>query len=181
VQLIGLRTGASRVRLLFAALITSLMFFAIAPAHAEPQSFAFLGLHFQNDNEGYEPTSDAERHRIAAVEEAFKKQLEASGKYKFVSVPDEMTKKIEAGQPIGECGGCEFDYARDLHVDHIAWLRVQKVSNLILNMNVYMADAASKRVTFIHSVDIRNNTDESWMRALTYLVQNYVLTTPSRS
>ena len=57
---------------------------------------------------------------------------------------------------------------------------MQKISNLILNMNVYMADVASKKVTFIHSVDIRNNTDELWMRALTYLVQNYVLTTPSQ-
>jgi hypothetical protein len=180
VQILGLRTSASRVALLCAAVITSLILGAIAPAQAEPQRFAFLGLHFQNDNEGYEPTSDAERHRIAAVEEAFKKQLEASGKYKFASVPDEIMKKIEGGQPIGECGGCEFDYARDLHVDHIAWLRVQKISNLILNMNVYMADVASEKVTFIHSVDIRNNTDESWMRALTYLVQNYVLTTPSQ-
>jgi hypothetical protein len=180
VQILGLRTSASRVALLCAAVITSLILGAIAPAQAEPQRFAFLGLHFQNDNEGYEPTSDAERHRIAAVEEAFKKQLEASGKYKFASVPDEIMKKIEGGQPIGECGGCEFDYARDLHVDHIAWLRVQKISNLILNMNVYMADVASEKVTFIHSVDIRNNTDESWMRALTYLVQNYALTTPSQ-
>ena len=156
-QLLGLRTSVRRLTLLCGALIASLILCAVAPAEAEPQSFAFLGLNFQNDNEGYEPTSDAERHRIVAVEEAFKTQLEASGKYKFVSVPDAVMKQIQAGQPIGECGGCEFDYARDLHVEHIAWLRVQKVSNLILNMNVYMADVASKKVTFIHSVDIRNN------------------------
>ena len=42
-----------------------------------------------------------------------------------------------------------------------------KVSNLILNMNVYLADVASQKMAFVHSVDIRGNTDESWMRSLT--------------
>jgi hypothetical protein len=31
-------------------------------------------------------------------------------------------------------------------------------------------------MAFVHSVDIRGNTDESWMRSLTYLLSNYLLT-----
>jgi hypothetical protein len=38
---------------------------------------------------------------------------------------------------------------------------VQKVSNLILNINVYMENAASGKMEFARSVDIRGNTDES--------------------
>jgi hypothetical protein len=38
-----------------------------------------------------------------------------------------------------------------------------------------MADVASRKLTFVHSVDIRGNTDESWKRGLAYLVKNYLL------
>ena len=40
-------------------------------------------------------------------------------------------------------------------------------------MNVYMADTATSKMTYIHSVDIRGNTDESWLRSMTYLMDNY--------
>ena len=59
-----------------------------------------------------------------------------------------------------------------------AWIVVQKVSDLILNINVYMADVATGKLAFVHSVDIRGDTDESWTRGLTYLVKNYLLPAP---
>ena len=46
---------------------------------------------------------------------------------------------------------------------------------MILNLNVYMANVSSKKMTFVHSVDIRGNTDESWTRSLKYLLDNYLL------
>ncbi|MDR3535877.1 MAG: DUF2380 domain-containing protein [Acetobacteraceae bacterium] len=49
---------------------------------------------------------------------------------------------------------------------------VQKVSNLILNMNVVVRDVATGQTIAAGSVDIRGNTDESWSRALAYLVHN---------
>ena len=52
---------------------------------------------------------------------------------------DAVQSKIASGQAIGECGGCEADFGRALGADIVAWIRVQKVSNLILNMSVYMA------------------------------------------
>jgi hypothetical protein len=39
--------------------------------------------------------------------------------------------------------------------DLAAWGTVQKVSNLILNINVYMEDAHAKEMVFVKSVDIR--------------------------
>jgi Protein of unknown function (DUF2380) len=38
-----------------------------------------------------------------------------------------------------------------------------------------MADVASEKMTFVHSVDIRGNTDDSWRRSLNYLLENYFL------
>ncbi len=46
---------------LFALPLASLPASAAATATV-PKSVAMLGVFFQNDNEGYEPTSDAEKH-----------------------------------------------------------------------------------------------------------------------
>ena len=141
---------------------------------AEPK-MAFLGVTFQNDNEALEPTTDAERARMSALEAQFKASLSSAGVAVFADIPDAMRKQIEAGQTIGECHGCELDYARQTGSSKVAWIKVQKVSNLILNMNVYVGDVKSGKLTFVHSVDIRGNTDESWRRSLTYLLDNYLL------
>ena len=54
-------------------------------------------------------------------------------------------------------------------------MTVQKVSNLILNMNLYVADPQTGKQTFVKSVDMRGNTNESWSRSLKYLLDNYFL------
>lgn len=145
---------------------------------AQVKSVAFLGVQFLNDHEAHEPTTDAERARLASIEELFKSKLEASSRYKFVPMPAEIKAKIAAGSPIGQCGGCEIDYGKQLGGDLAAWVVVQKVSNLILNINVYMADVGTREMTFVHSVDIRGNTDESWTRGMTYMVKNHMLRNP---
>ena len=52
---------------------------------------------------------------------------------------------------------------------------VQKVSNLILNINLYERDVASGDLLRAMSVDIRSNTDKSWTRGVSYLVRNRFL------
>jgi hypothetical protein len=59
-----------------------------------------------------------------------------------------------------------------------AWGTVQKVSNLILNINVYIRDAETAKLTFSRSVDIRGNNDVSWQRGLDYLLRHYLLGEP---
>lgn len=148
----------------------------VIPAAAEKKiSIVLLGTHLQNDNQIYEPTSDAERARLEKIGQAFTEQLANSGQFDVRSVPQTMSAKITAGQTLGECGGCELDYGAALGVDAIAWINVQKVSNLILNLNVYIADVKSQKMTFVRSVDIRGNTDESWIRSINYVVKNYLL------
>jgi len=145
------------------------------PVHAQnAPALAVLGTFFQNDNAGLEPTTDAERARLKRVSEDFADQLRGSGRYRILPLTDAIRSKVTAGQQPGECGGCETDYGRALGADLIAWLRVQKVSNLILNMDVYIADVKTGRL-LVKSVDLRGNTDDSWSRSLAYLVKNSVL------
>jgi hypothetical protein len=152
---------------------------AATDAPSEPaKSVALLTVQFLNDHEDLEPTTSAERARIALIASAFKAKLEASGRYAFVPIPADAAAKISAGAEVGACGGCEFGYGKELGADTVAWIVIQKVSDLILNINVYMADVAAKKMAFVHSVDIRGDTDESWTRGITYLVKNYLLPAP---
>lgn len=142
---------------------------------AETHNTAFLGVHFENDNEMYEPTSDAERSRIEKIGQIFTTKLTESTKYRFSEISPEIKARIAAGQAPGECGGCEVDYGKEIGTEWVAWINVQKVSNLILNLNVYIADVHTNKMVFVRSVDIRNNSDEGWERAINYLLKNYLL------
>ena len=97
-----------------------------------------------------------------------------SGRYKLVRIPHDLQSAVAAA-PINSCNGCERDFALRAGTDLAAWGTVQKVSNLILNINVYMEDAKAKKMIFVKSVDIRGNTDESWQRGLNYLLQHYLI------
>lgn len=70
------------------------------------------------------------------------------------------------------CDGCELDLARKMHaaISVTGW--VQKVSNLILNINLVARDVSSGQVIKAGSVDIRGNTAKSWSRGLSYLLRN---------
>jgi Protein of unknown function (DUF2380) len=54
----------------------------------------------------------------------------------------------------------------------VGW--VQKVSNLILNMNLVLRKVPNGEDIIGASVDMRGNTDEAWSRAATYVLENKV-------
>ena len=73
-----------------------------------------------------------------------------------------------------DCNGCELDIGRALHADRVLVGWVQKVSNLILNINIQIEDTATGAVVLNKSVDLRGNTDESWRRGVAALVRSIV-------
>jgi hypothetical protein len=142
-------------------------------ASGKPLKVAFFG--FDLINTSLEPPRDAERQRIAMVGEDLRRMLMDSGRYQFVPLSDELKQKIAHSAEITGCNGCQIDWARQAGADLAAWGTVQKVSNLILNLNVYIDDAKDGHQYFGRSVDIRGNTDESWQRGIRYLVRHYLL------
>ena len=73
------------------------------------------------------------------------------------------------------CGGCDVQLARRIGAELAITGTVQKVSNLILNMNIYVRDVSSGATIAAMSADMRGNTDESWSRTLDWLVRNRLL------
>ena len=72
------------------------------------------------------------------------------------------------------CNGCDVDIGKALKTDRVMTAWVQKVSNLILNINIQIRDVKSGLIMLNKSVDIRGNTDESWTRGVRYMVRNMV-------
>jgi Protein of unknown function (DUF2380) len=171
-----LARGAKVVSTLAGGLGIAVSLLAVASARAdEPVRIAVLSAALQNDHAEWVPTTDAERRRLAKIEETFKSMLEASGKYTFVPVSPSIQERIDKDQRMGRCAGCEIQYGKDIGVSQVAWIEVQKVSELILNINVYMSNVESGQPIFVKSVDLRGNTDESWQHSINFLVKRYIL------
>ena len=161
------------------AIAYALMLLSGATAAAETAGLprvAFFG--FQLINTSLEPTTLIEAGRVKMLDDLFQEKLGHSGRFKIVPIPPDVQQQIAAGPEISGCNGCERDYARSIGANCAAWGTVQKVSNLILNINVYMEDAASGKLEFVKSVDIRGNTDESWRHGLDYMLRHYLFEEP---
>jgi hypothetical protein len=137
---------------------------------------AFLGFEFINTS--LEATAPVEVERIRLLDDVMRQKLTASSSFEMVDIPPDRIKEIASGPTISNCNGCQRKFAQMVGANWAAWGTVQKVSNLILNINVYMEDAESGKMKFARSVDIRGNTDESWRRGLDYLLRNYLLREP---
>ena len=70
------------------------------------------------------------------------------------------------------CNGCEIDLGRAAGADLVMTGWVQKVSNLIININVTLYDVQRGEAVGGASVDMRGNTDPTWRAAALYLVNH---------
>jgi hypothetical protein len=144
-------------------------------ARAEPTKvavfdFELLDTSLQGEIDG--PRSD-ERDRLQQVAEQVRKGLSQSEKYRLVDMAP--VNAAAHDKNLQACGGCDVQLAQQLGADLAVTGVVQKVSNLILNMNIYIRDARTGRLVTAMSADLRGNTDESWSRAANYLLRNRLL------
>ena len=119
------------------------------------------------------PRAD-EQQRLGLISDQLRRQLEDSGRYEIVDMSG-VAKDIEAIGYVHACNGCQARIAGPLGANLAISGTVQKVSNLILNINLYLYDVPSGKLLKAMSVDIRSNTDKSWSRGVSYLVRNRIL------
>lgn len=112
-------------------------------------------------------------HRLwlRLASEQMRKSLAASGKYSIVAVEPAGPRIADAGYLHG-CNGCEAGIARDLGAQLAIAGVVHKVSTLILQIAVTVRDAQSGEVRQAASVEVRGDTEESWVRGARYIAVN---------
>lgn len=78
---------------------------------------------------------------------------------------------IEHAAPFYKCDACEVDIARKVGAEVAITGAVRKISNLVLVIQLYVRDVGTGKVNAVHRVELRGNTDESWLRGVQRLAK----------
>jgi Protein of unknown function (DUF2380) len=144
-----------------------------APTHAQSVAvFDFELIDTSVEGEIRGARSD-EQARLGQLSSQLRERLKDSGRFSLVDIAP-VAAEARASNLQG-CGGCDTRLAGRVGAQLSITGTVQKVSNLILNMNIYVRDASSGATLAAMSADMRGNTDESWFRALDWLIRNRLL------
>ncbi|MCP3476897.1 DUF3280 domain-containing protein [Bradyrhizobium sp. CCGUVB1N3] len=117
--------------------------------------------------------SKPENERMLRIGDQLRKELAQSGRFQVVDIAPVSDAARHSN--LQACGGCDVKLAGQLGADLEITGVVQKVSNLILNLNIYLRDVHTGNLVTVASADMRGNTDESWSRAMSYLIRNRLL------
>lgn len=157
-------------------LATQIIFATTAGAQTLPEGarIAYFGLNFiDTSTEGdMNGTRQDETDRLAKSQAYVADQLTGRG---FVLVPlDAVAEELARTRNPADCNGCAAKMAQKVGADYVMVGQVQKISNLILAMNLVLSQAGSNDVVAQGVVDIRGNTDDSWQRGLRYILKNRI-------
>jgi hypothetical protein len=149
--------------------------FASGALAAEPRTLVVAGFELIEDHP--EPALEADHaRRIAALDLQLKRGLVDAGLYRLIDTDaarEAVASRRAAHATLYECNGCAQEIGRAAGAELVAVGWVQKVSQLILNVNVEVRDTDSDRVVLTKSVDMRGNNDESWTRALRFMLRDW--------
>lgn len=159
---------------LLVALIALTMMLA-APAWADQPKvavfdFELLDTSLQGEMEGVRKDEQA---RLAHITQQLRQALADSGKFQVLDIAPVADAAHDSN--LQACGGCDVELAGKLGADIAVTGLVQKVSNLIINMNIYLHDVHTGKPIAAMSADMRGNTDESWTRTMDWLIRNRML------
>ena len=169
--------GSVKRALLAGLLLTLALSATIISIHAaEPVPVTVIDFEFYDTSlEGeVKGTNPEEQARLKLISNQLRELLGASDRYTIVDTAP-AAAEIAAGGNWQSCPGCDTKIAKALGAKLSITGQVQKVSNLILNINIYIRDADTGDVVKVAGVDIRGNTDKSWQRGVSWLVRNRLL------
>src|ERR1700761_6768027 len=122
---------------------------------AEPPRLALFDFEMIDTSlpgEVYGPRAD-EHDRLLRVGDQLRKELGESGRFQILDIAPVNAAAHQSN--LQACGGCDLKLAQQLGADLEITGTVQKVSNLILNVNVYLRDVHNGRLIVAASVDMR--------------------------
>jgi hypothetical protein len=157
-------------RLLLACAGLALALAIATPAQAAPKAAVFplelIDTSLEGEISG--PRAD-EASRLALATEELRRLAAREAGYDVVDLGP-ITSEIQSSSPLYKCNGCEVELARRAGADVAVTAAVRKFSPLLLSLHIYVTDVGTGNLTKMYRVDIRGNTDESWLRGVRRLV-----------
>ena len=161
---------------LVAACAVALSLCVATPAHAADAPLkSIVMLDFELIDETLDRASDAaQQQRLRLASDALRQEFIDRHFYTVLdNKPQQaLIDDLKGRFNLYDCNGCDVDIGRALGADRVMTAWVQKVSNLILNLNIQIRDVRSGLIMQNKSVDIRGNTDTSWLRGIRYMVRS---------
>jgi hypothetical protein len=156
------------IRLLLASL--ALMLAGVSAAQASPKAaiFPFELIDVSLSGQYLGPRAD-EAQRLALATEELRSLAAREAGYEVIDL-EGLKSDIERIGPFHKCDGCETDIARRAGAEIALTGTVRKISELVLVVHIYVRDVSTGKVTDAHRVELRGNSDETWLRAVRRLV-----------
>ena len=160
------------MRIAAAVLLSSLL---PATAFAREQSAAIFDFELTDTSRDNQlaPTDAEHVARLALVTNRLRSRLAESGRFAVVDIAPVAKEAQESN--LQACGGCDTKFAGEVGADLAVTGMVFKISNLILNMTIFVRDTKTGQNLAVAQADLRGDTDESWTRTLDWLVRNRLL------
>ncbi len=155
--------------------VAALALWGLTAVAAEPPTIAVIGFELVDDQP--DPIRDADhQRRLAALQAQLQQGLHQRGLYRVIdSAPAKAQIDALRAQNafLYRCNGCLADVGQTLGTRLVVVGWVQRVSELILNVNVSVRVAATDEEVLAKSVDLRGNNDESWTRAMAFMLRDW--------
>jgi hypothetical protein len=122
----------------------------------------------------------ADSKRLSMITEQLREGFHSSDQFTLVDTDAALQSLADLRKTVHflhDCNNCELDIAKSLGAEQSAVIWVQKVSNLILNLNVVIKEVATGNTVRTAFVDIRGNTDRSWQHGMRYMLKYRLLGT----
>jgi hypothetical protein len=110
-----------------------------------------------------------EANRLQLVTEELRKLAARDAGYEVLDL-SAIATELEKSAPLYKCNGCEIELARQAGAEVVITVAVRKFSSMLLSLHIYATDVGNGNLTRMHRVDVRGNTDESWLRGVRRLV-----------
>lgn len=144
-------------------------------AESEPPTIAVLGFDLVDDHP--DPArADLLRGRLSAIAKQLEQGLHERALYRVVdtaAAQDLITAQRERNEFLYRCNNCLAEVGQRLGTRLVAVGWVQRVSELILNVNVSVQDSQTGVEVLTKSVDLRGNTDETWTRGVNFMLRDW--------
>ncbi len=165
--------GTGMLRLAAMVLLLTTTHSAALEMLEDGATVAFLGITFiDTSTEGdHFGAREDEAQRTQMLEQTVAERMTAEG-FELVDLTPAEEDLERISNP-ADCYGCDLRIAEKLGADYVLVGEVQKVSNLILSMNLVLRDVERKAALRALAVDIRSNTDESWARGMRYILDRH--------
>lgn len=136
--------------------------------------FPFELLDQSQDGELVLKVRPEETKRLAVLTQDLQTRLTASKAYELVDLA-KLAAEIKTASPLHKCDSCLADLAAKSGAEIAMLGLVQKVSDTLLSVSIQMIDAKTGAVKNSYTVGVQGNTDEAWLRGVSYIARNKMM------